>query len=172
MYITTKTIHFTPGELITTEREKYIGKKEPLQTVFKGEKLFVNSEPVAVFRDKNNEKEDHRITEFSYCQEDKINFLKLQNLLFQLKMARLKRLYLPYQVMAPEKHFTEKFLTIGQLSTIPIFYTVVDIRENNEGCWYTCMNKSPVIVTPRNEFGALITPSDQELLKKLEMRRK
>ncbi len=171
MYITKKTIHFTPGELITTAKEEYEGKKEKLQTVFKGEKLFVNTEPIVVWRDKEQEKKNGRI-ELKYCNEDKVDFIKLQSLLLHLKMARLKDKYLPYQVMTPGKHFPEKCLTVEQLSSIPDFYTVVDIRKEDKGYWYTCMNNLSVIVTPENEFGTLITPSDQEFLKTLEMRQK
>ncbi len=172
MYITKNTIQFIPGEFITTEMEQYIGEKEELQTVVEGKKMFVNAEPVTVYRDKKQEEENKRIIEYQYCTDEKINFIKLQSLLLQTKMAHLKRLYLPFRVVAPGKHFTEKFLTINQLSNIPNFYTVIDIRKNEKGCWYTFMNKSSVIATQKNEFGTLLQVSDEELLRKLEMRKK
>ena len=172
MYITKNTIHFIPGEFITTENEKYIGEKEELQTVVEGKKLFVNTEPITIYRDKKQEEENKRIIEYQYCTDEKINFIKLQSLLLQTKMAHLKRLYLPFQVLAPGKHFPEKLLEISQLSIVPEFYTVVDIRKGSTGYWYTFMNKATVIATPKNKFGTLLQESDQELFKKLEMRKK
>lgn len=87
-------------------------------------------------------------------------------------MVHLKRPYLPFQVIVSEKHFTENFFNIDQLSTISSFHTIVDIRKKEKGCWYTFMNKSFVIATPKSKFGMLLKSSDQELLEKLEMRKK
>lgn len=172
MYIAKNTIHFIPGEFITTEKEKYIGEKEELQTIVEGKKLFVNIEPIAIYRDKEQELQNKRILEYRYCTNEKTDFMKIKSILLQMKMEHLKRLYLPFQVLTPEKHFPEKLLEISQLSIVPELYTVVDIRKGSTGYWYTFMNKSTVIATPKNEFGTLLKSSDQELLKQLEMRKK
>ena len=74
MYIAKNTIHFIPGEFITTEKEKYIGEKEELQTIVEGKKLFVNIEPIAIYRDKEQELQNKRILEYRYCTNEKTDY--------------------------------------------------------------------------------------------------
>ena len=81
-------------------------------------------------------------------------------------------MYISYQVYKPKSHFVEKFVPKEEEIVVPSPYSSIDIRDTFDGSWVTSMNTETIIANRRMEYGVPLSLQDQELIRRLEKRKK
>lgn len=177
MYITNQKIYLSPGENITSNKNIEEDSYLKLQTQFHGGvDLFVNKTLVEILRDEQHE-HIHRtilVYKYSWQKMSKDFYLSpcMQKILYRNKLSLLQQLYISYQVYKPKSHFVEKFVPKEEEIVVPYPYLSVDIRDTSKGSWVTSMNTETIIANRRMEYGVPLSLQDQELIRRLEKRKK
>lgn len=177
MYITNQKIYLSPGENITSNKNIEEDSYLKLQTQFHGGvDLFVNKTLVEILRDEQHE-HIHRtilVYKYSWQKMSKDFYLSpcMQKILYRNKLSLLQQLYISYQVYKPKSHFVEKFVPKEEEIVVPYPYLSVDIRDTSKGSWVTSMNTETIIANRRMEYGVSLSLQDQELIRRLEKRKK
>ena len=174
MYFTKDKIYLNPGEdIISFSNDGYL----KLQTKYYDDTdLFVNNSFVELHRDEKNENIHRFVLSSRSVSEDNLKniFLasRLQKVFYRTQLEFLKQLYLSYQIYGPANHFVEKFVLREEEIVIPAYYSSVDIRDTASGSWVTCMNTETIVVNQKMEYGVPLSLQDQELIRRLEKRKK
>ena len=177
MYITNQKIYLSPGENITSNKNIEEDSYLKLQTQFHGGvDLFVNRTLVEILRDETHEHIHRTIFayEYSSLNMSKASCLspRMQKIFYRNKLKLLRQLYISYQVYKPKSHFVEKFVPKEEEIVVPSPYSSIDIRDTVNGSWVTSMNTETIIANRRMEYGVSLSLQDQELIRRLEKRKK